>query len=82
MEDTIAAAEDEIEKNEVLLDQLNQEMVEASQQGDGVRIAPLSQQIRSCQKIIETRFAEMEQMDEQRQRLEKKFGKRLSELEV
>ncbi|MDX2452616.1 hypothetical protein, partial [Desulfosarcina sp.] len=61
---------------------LNQEMVEASEQGDGARIGPLSQKIRTCQEIIETRFAEMEQMDEQRQRLEKKFEKRLAELET
>jgi ATP-binding cassette subfamily F protein 3 len=60
MEDAIAAAEREIEKNEALLDQLNREMVEASEQGDGARIGPLSQQIRACQEIIETRFAEME----------------------
>jgi ATP-binding cassette subfamily F protein 3 len=82
MEDVIGAAEKAIEKNEALLDRLNQEMVDASQQGDGARIGPLSQQIRTCQEIIETRFAEMEQMDEQRQRLEKKFAKRLAELEA
>ena len=82
MEDAIATAEAEIETNEALLDQLNQEMVAASEQGDGERIAPLSQQIRSCQDIIETRFAEMETMDDQRQRLEKKFEKRLSALDA
>jgi ATP-binding cassette subfamily F protein 3 len=81
MEDTIAEAEREIEKNESLLDEANREMVTASQQGDGERIASLSQRIRACQVIIETRFAEMEEMDEQRQRLEKKFQKRLDELE-
>ncbi|MCB2148171.1 MAG: ATP-binding cassette domain-containing protein, partial [Deltaproteobacteria bacterium] len=81
LEDIIAAAENAIEKNEALLDRLNQEMVEASEQGDGVRIGPLSQKIRACQEIIETRFAEMEEMDDQRQRLEKKFEKRLAELE-
>jgi ATP-binding cassette subfamily F protein 3 len=82
MDDAIAAAENDIEVNEALLDQANQEMVDASQQGDGERIAQLSQQIRSCQEIIETRFAKMEQMDEQRQRLEKKFERRLAELEA
>jgi ATP-binding cassette subfamily F protein 3 len=81
LEDIIAAAENAIEKNEALLDRLNREMVEASEQGDGARIGPLSQKIRACQEIIETRFAEMEQMDDQRQRLEKKFEKRLAELE-
>jgi ATP-binding cassette subfamily F protein 3 len=82
MEDAIAAAEKDIEKHEALLDRLNREIVDASEQGDGARIGPLSQQIRSCQAIIETRFAEMEQMDEQRQRLDKKFEKRLAELEA
>ena len=82
MEDAIAAAENSIEKNEALLDRLNREMVEASEQGDGARIGPLSQKIRTCQEIIETRFADMEQMDEQRQRLEKKFERRLAGLEA
>ncbi|PID40546.1 MAG: ABC transporter ATP-binding protein [Proteobacteria bacterium] len=82
MDDVIAKAEREIEKNESLLGQANQEMVEASRQGDGERIASLSQQIRTYQDIIETRFAEMEEMDDQRSRLEKKFEKRLSELEL
>ena len=81
MEDAIAVAEREIEQNETLLERLNREMVDASQAGDGSRIGSLSQQIRSCQEIIETRFAEMEAADEQRQRLEKKFEKRLAELE-
>ncbi|BBO84944.1 ABC transporter ATP-binding protein [Desulfosarcina ovata subsp. sediminis] len=81
MEETIAAAEREIESNETRLEQFNQEMVDASQAGDGTLIASLSQKIRSCQEIIETRFAEMEAADEQRQRLEKKFAKRLAELE-
>jgi ATP-binding cassette subfamily F protein 3 len=82
MDDAIAKAEQEIETNETLLDQANQEIVEASQQGNGDRIASLSQQIKSCQEIIETRFAEMEAMDEKRQRMEKKFEKRLLELEA
>ncbi len=82
IEDAIAKAEDEIENNETLLDRLNQEMVEASTKGDGARIGPLSQRIRTCQARIETRFAEMEQMDDQRQLLDKKFEKRLAELEA
>jgi ATP-binding cassette subfamily F protein 3 len=82
MEDVIAAAEKTIETNEALLEKLNQEMVAASQEGDGSRIGPLSQQIRSCQEIIESRFAEMEAADEKRQLLEKKFEKRLDELEA
>ena len=80
LEDAISAAEHEIEENEALLEKLNQEMVDASQQGDGDRIGALSQQIRSCQNIIETRFAKMEEKDDQRQRWAKKFEKRLAEL--
>ena len=81
MEDTIAAAERDIDEKETLLEKLNQEMVDASQAGDGVRIGKLSQKIRECQTKIETRFAEMEEADETRQRLEKKFTKRLAALE-
>jgi ATP-binding cassette subfamily F protein 3 len=56
-------------------------MVTASQDGDGSRIGPLSQEIRICQERIETRFADMERADAQRRRLEKKFEKRLAELD-
>jgi ATP-binding cassette subfamily F protein 3 len=82
MDEAIAKAESEIEKNEHLLDGLNREMVEASEQGDGNRIGPLSQKIRSCQEIIEARFVEMEKMDDQRRRLDKKFEKRLAQLDA
>jgi ATP-binding cassette subfamily F protein 3 len=81
MEDALAAAEQAIEENEALLERLNREMVQVSQAGDGTRIASLSQEIRACQEIIETRFAEMEKVDERRRRLEKNFEKRLAELE-
>ena len=80
-EKTIAEAEKEIEENETLLERLNNEMVAASQAGAGERIAALSPQIGACQSTIERRFAEMEQADDQRRRLEKKFEKRLAELE-
>ena len=82
MDAAIAQAENEIEKNERLLEALNREMVEASEQGDGTRIGPLSQKIRSCQELIEARFAEMETMDDQRRRLDKKFEKRLAQLDA
>ena len=81
VEDIIADAEQIIETNEALLEQLNQEMVDASQAGDGKRIGELSQKIRTCQEIIETRFIEMESADEKRQRLEKKFAKQLAALD-
>jgi len=81
IEDIIADAEQIIETNEALLEQLNQEMVDASQAGDGKRIGELSQKIRTCQEIIETRFIEMESVDEKRQRLEKKFAKQLAALD-
>jgi ATP-binding cassette subfamily F protein 3 len=81
MEDDIAAAEREIEEKETRLEQLNREMVAASQTGDGGRIGPLSQEIRICQERIETRFADMERADTERQRLEKKFERRLADLD-
>lgn len=81
IEDIIAEAEQAIETNETLLEELNQEMVDASQKGDGKRIGELSQKIRSCQEIIESRFSEMESADEKRQRMEKKFEKQLTALD-
>ena len=81
IEDIIAEAEQAIETNETLLEELNQEMVDASQKGDGKRIGELSQKIRFCQDIIESRFIEMESADEKRQRMEKKFEKQLTALD-
>ncbi len=81
MEDAITNAEKEIEENEGRLEELNEQMMQASQDGAGDRIATLSQEIRACQNIIETRFADMESMDEERRRMEKKFARRMQAVE-
>ncbi|MDL2274548.1 ATP-binding cassette domain-containing protein [Desulfosarcina sp. OttesenSCG-928-G10] len=81
LETAIAAAEAAIDACETRLARLNEEMIEASEKSDGSRIAALSQDIWSCQETIDTAFADMEQAETRRQRLEKKFEKRLAELE-
>jgi ATP-binding cassette subfamily F protein 3 len=77
----IKKAEGVIESEERRLVQLNAEMVEAAQTGDGDRIASLSQAIRQCQKKIDDRFGELEKWYEKKDALDRDFDERLAMLE-
>jgi ATP-binding cassette subfamily F protein 3 len=56
----IENAENGIESEEARLESLNQEMVQASQDQDGQRIAELSPAIRQCQEAIDALFSDLE----------------------
>ncbi len=58
----IEKAENGIETEEARLESLNQEMVQASQDQDGQRIAELSPAIRQCQESIDALFRELENL--------------------
>ncbi len=60
MKQHIARIEKEIGKNEQRLNELNSGMQAASQDGDGVRIAELSQSIHQCRSAIDMLFDELE----------------------
>jgi ATP-binding cassette subfamily F protein 3 len=77
----IKKAEGVIESEERRLVQLNAEMVEAAQTGDGNRIASLSQAIGQCQKKIDGRFGELEKWYEKKDALDRDFDERLATLE-
>ena len=63
-EKEMARVEKEIEKNEGMIEELNREMLEASQAGDGKRIGALSKQIHQCQATIDSRYNRFEELSE------------------
>ena len=63
-EKEMAKVEKEIEKNEGMIEGLNQEMLDASQEGDGKRIGELSKQIHQCQATIESLYGRFEELSE------------------
>lgn len=62
IEQHIARVEGSIKKYEEELNELNNEMLEASQNQDGSKIAELSQTIHQCQKDIDRHFDELESL--------------------
>ena len=76
-----AAVENEIEKKEAELSQLNQSMQLATQTQDGVQIAEISRAIHACQQAIDQLF---ERLDDLTQKLEirsAEFDNRLEQLD-
>jgi ATP-binding cassette subfamily F protein 3 len=80
IETGIAAAESDIEAQEVRLETLNAEMLAASEGQNGERIADLSRQIHACQTLIEERFEELEGLYDQKTVHERRFDKQLKGL--
>jgi len=60
LEKKIAAAEEDIEGAELRLSVLNDQMVAASGQRDGDRIAELGRKMHACEETIETSFRKLE----------------------
>ena len=76
MEEKISTIENRIEKYENQLNELNSDMLAASQAGDGEKIGALSRSIHSCRLNIDTLFDELEQstviFEKQKAEFEKK----------
>jgi len=81
IEKKIEAAENEIDANEKKLLTLNEEMLLASQTGDGEKIAKLSQTLHACQTVIERRFDELEKLSEELDAKAKPFDEQLKAFE-
>jgi ATP-binding cassette subfamily F protein 3 len=75
----IAKAEAFIEAEEQRLAQLNAEMVQASQDQDGPRIARLSPAIHESQNAIDKQFEALEPLYDKKERLERSFDEKLNE---
>ncbi|GBC62770.1 ABC transporter ATP-binding protein [Desulfonema ishimotonii] len=82
IEKGLAAAENEIDACEKKLEQLNEEMLKASQNQDGPKITELSQVIHTCQSTIDERFEDMETLTEQLEEKGAVFEERLAKLEA
>jgi len=80
IEKKIARAEDDIVVQEKEIERINARMLEASQAGDGQKIAKLSQTIHNCQTIIDKRFEEMEKLTAELEAHNAVFDQRLAEL--
>jgi ATP-binding cassette subfamily F protein 3 len=78
LEQRISGIENRIEKYENQLNELNADMLAASQAGDGEKIGALSRSIHNCRSTIDTLFDELEQstaiFEEQKAEFEKKRG--------
>jgi ATP-binding cassette subfamily F protein 3 len=81
IETGIAQAESDIEAQEVQLEDLNADMLAASETQDGERIAAISRQIHTCQTRIEERFEELEGLYDQKATHERRFDKQLKRLQ-
>ena len=81
VEDRIRRIENDIDANEKKLETLNAEMMEASQKGEGRKIADIGQTIHACQQSIEQWFEELEQLTEKLEREGAVFDARLAELD-
>ncbi|NNF98404.1 MAG: ABC-F family ATP-binding cassette domain-containing protein [Desulfobacteraceae bacterium] len=81
IETAIAAAEAKIHSRETELDTLNRAMVDASRDKDGPRIGELSQQIHTCQTIIDEQFKKLETLYDQFEEKDERFKRMLGDLE-
>ena len=81
LEKQISRLEDDIETHEIELDRLNRAMQEASQAGDGSRIAELSRAIHTSQAAIDENFDELEKVTQQLDSHNAEFEKELKALE-
>jgi ATP-binding cassette, subfamily F, member 3 len=76
LEQRVSGIESRIEKYEKELDELNADMLAASEAGDGEKIGDLSRSIHRCQSAIDALFGELEQstaiFEEKKAEFEKK----------
>jgi ATP-binding cassette subfamily F protein 3 len=77
----IEKTESTIEIEETRLENLNQEMVQASQDQDGQRIAELSPATRQCREAIDTLFSDLETLYTDKDKVEAETDARLKALD-
>ncbi len=77
----IAQLENEIEKKENKMAIVNQELLEASEKQDGLKIADLSKIYVGLENEIENLFVSLEEFSEKAEKIIKKFDRELSKLE-
>jgi ATP-binding cassette, subfamily F, member 3 len=80
IDQAIAKAESTIESEEQRLAEFNEQMVQASQDQDGARIAELSPAIRQSQHLIDDNFGALEQLYENKEKIQKIYDRKLNEI--
>ena len=81
LEKKIAALEDRIDKMETEMRTIEAGLADASQKGEGRRIATLSKDLHACQTDIETSFSHLETAAEEMENLRAGFDEELEALE-
>jgi ATP-binding cassette subfamily F protein 3 len=80
LDERIELAEADIEKHEQKLQEFNQAMMTASQSQDGQSIAEISQNIHESQLVIDNRYAELEKLYQDKEKIEHNYQQKLENL--
>jgi ATP-binding cassette subfamily F protein 3 len=80
LENRITRLETDIESQEFVLDNLNQQMQQASQNKDGTKIEKLSQSMHSCQSAIQELFDKLEKASDELDAQKAEFERELQQL--
>jgi ATP-binding cassette subfamily F protein 3 len=82
LEKKIIAAEEAIEGAELRMSVLNDQMVAASAQQDGKRIAELGRKIHTCEETIEASFATLEELTAEKEKIGADLTAKIDRLEA
>jgi ATP-binding cassette subfamily F protein 3 len=82
IQDRMLQAEEEIERSESEIAQINKDLVSASQRGDGSKIADLSRQLNTRQAAVDSLYDELESLTVALEKKLAEFEKRLADLEA
>jgi ATP-binding cassette subfamily F protein 3 len=82
IEREVTRVENEIDANEKRLDALTKDMQSASQIGDGIRIAELSQAIHACRTTIDRLFEDLERQSEVLEEKKRLFDEKMAAIEA
>jgi len=82
LEDRMLQVEKEIEHGEAEIEHMNNDLVSASQSGEGVKIAELSRQIHDRQTAVDGLYDELESLTVQLEKNRDEFERRLADLET
>ena len=82
MEDRMLQVEEEIERSESEIAQINKDLVSASQRGDGLKIADLSRQLNTKQFAVDSLYNELESLTIALEKKQAEFEKQLADFEA
>ncbi len=82
IQDRMLQVEEEIERSESAIAQINKNLVSASQRGDGSKIVGLSRQLNTRQAAVDSLYDELESLTVALEKKRAEFEKRLADLEA